>query len=322
VAVFLGRSLLSLVCLFWLIECVCITLVSLKWLLPQRENWWIRNLIVAAFGFGIPMIFDGPDPVAAEKTYPQILRWLNRIRIGHNLRVAVITDLLYMRRLSVVIGSNVTLGADILFNDEDRNGYSITIQDGASLGNDCIIEAGAYIPHKASVGSMTRVDLVPRFEQENQVIVGIPARQTSLFVSPNNDNDQELEPLSSSHFLIRSILIRIIVLFFTLSTIHLTVLPIWMFVFASVVCRLYSPIEDSSLLSCLCVTLMNDFKLIIGPFLGGTQWLNIFLNGLGANIHSTAIIADIDCIDDPELITVDSYVRIDQRARVQVIVSQ
>jgi hypothetical protein len=202
-AIFLARSLLSLACLFWLIECICITLVALKWLLPQRECWWMRHLIVIAFGFGIPVVFDGPDPVAAERTYPQILRWLNRNRIGHNLCVAVITDLLQMRRLSVEIGSNVTLGANILFNDEDRNGDSITILDGASLGNDCIIEAGAHIPHTASVGSVTRVDSVPRFEQENQVLVGVPARQIALFISLNDGNDQRLEPLSSSHSLIR-----------------------------------------------------------------------------------------------------------------------
>jgi acyl-[acyl carrier protein]--UDP-N-acetylglucosamine O-acyltransferase len=67
---------------------------------------------------------------------------------------------------------------------------------------------------------------------------------------------------------------------------------------------------------------MNDFKLLVGSFLGGTQWLNIFLNALGANIHPTAIVADIDCIDDPELVTVDQYVHVDQRARVQVIVSR
>jgi hypothetical protein len=267
------------------------------------------------------MIFDGPDPLAFENTFPRILRWLNRNRIGHNLRIAMLTDLLHMRRFSVDIGSNVTLGANILFNDDDRNGYSITIKGGASLGNDCIIEAGAYIPNKASVGSMTRVDLLPRFDHENQVIVGIPARQTALFVSSHDQNDEQLDPLQPSHSLIRSILIRAIVLLLTLGTIHPMIFPLWMFVFACIVCRLYSPEEDSSLLSCLSVTLMNDFKLFIGPFLGGTQWLNKFLNALGANIHPTAIIADIDCIDDPELITIDSYVHVDQRARVQVIVS-
>jgi hypothetical protein len=235
------------------------------------------------------------------------------------LRVANITDLLRLRRSSVDIGSNVTLGSNILFNDEDHDSDSITILDGASLGNDCIIEAGAYISHKASVGSVTRVDRVPRFVQENKVIVGIPARETTLLVSSNNDNDQQPEPGLSTHFFARSILIRATTLLLTLGTIHLTILPIWMFIFASIVCCLYSPIEDSSLLSCFSLTLMNDFKLLIGPFLGGTQWLNIFLNALGANIHSTAIIADIDCIDDPELITIDSYALINQRARVQVI---
>jgi acetyltransferase-like isoleucine patch superfamily enzyme len=320
-AVFLGRSLLSVSVLLWIIECACSTLIILKWLLPQQDCWWIRHLIVNAFGFAITVIFDGPDPVAPEKTYPRILRWLNCNRIGDNLRVADITNLLGLRRFSIYVGSNVTLGGDILFNDDDRNDYSITIEDDASLGNDCIIEAGAYIPQKSSVGSVTRVDRLPRFNQENQVLVGVPARQTSLFISPNDDKDQRLEPISSSYFPSRSILIRAIALLLTLGSIHLTILPIWMFIFSSIVCCLYSPTEDSSLLSCLSVTLMNDFKLFFGPFLGGTQWLNIFLNALGANIHPTAIIADIDCIDDPELITINAYVYIDQRARVQVSVS-
>lgn len=323
IAISVARSFLSLGCLLWLIECVCITLVALKWLLPsQQECWWIRQIIIIAFGFGIPLIFDGPDPVASEETYPRILRWLNRNKIGDNLRIASITDLLHIRQYSVNIGSNVTLGANIYFNDNDHNNYSITIQDDASLGNDCIIEEGANIPQKASVGSVTRVGRVPHFYQENQVIVGVPARQTTLFMSSNNNNDDhQSESLSSSnHFLIRSIVIRVIVLFVTVGSIHLILLPIWIFIFGCIVCRLYSPIEDSSLFSCLSVTLMNDFKMFVGPFLGGTQWLNIFLNGLDANIHSTVIITDIDCIDDPEMITIDSYVYIDQRARIQVFI--
>jgi acetyltransferase-like isoleucine patch superfamily enzyme len=318
ISIFFTRSFFPLVCLFWVLECVCVTLISFKWLLPKRECWWIRHLIVIAFGFGITVIFDGPDPEAPEKTYPRILRWLNRNRIGHNLRVAVIDDLLVMRRHSISIGSNVTLGGNILFNDDDDD-HLITIEDGASFGNDCIIEAGANIPQSASVGSVTRVDLLPRYEQENQVIVGVPARSISVLVSQNDNNCESLS--SSSHFLLRSILIRMIAFLFTLGSIHLTILPLWMLIFGSIVCLLYSPKEDSSLLSCFSVTLMNDFKLFFCSFLGGTQWLNIFLNALGANIHSTVLIADIDCIDDPELITIDSYVYIDQRARIQVIFS-
>jgi hypothetical protein len=166
---------------------------------------------------------------------------------------------------------------------------------------------------------VTRVDLLPRYEQENQVIVGIPARPISVLVSQNEE--MNCESLPSSHFLIRSILIRTIAFLFTLGTRHLTILPLWIFAFGSIVCLLYSPKEDSSPLSCFSVTLMNDFKMFLDPFIGGTQWLNIFLNALGANIHSTALIGDIDCIDDPELITIDSYVYINQRARIQVILS-
>ena len=64
--------------------------------------------------------------------------------------------------------------------------------------------------------------------------------------------------------------------------------------------------------------LVNDFNLSLRPFLGGTQRLNILLNAFGATIHRTAIIADIDCIDDPHMIQIASHVRIDQRARIQV----
>ena len=86
----------------------------------------------------------------------------------------------------------------------------------------------------------------------------------------------------------------------------MTVLPISLFLFSLAVCALYSPRKDSSLFSCLARTLVNDFILCLGPFLGGTQWLNILLNAFGATIHSTAIIADIDCIDQRSRIQVSS----------------
>ncbi len=63
---------------------------------------------------------------------------------------------------------------------------------------------------------------------------------------------------------------------------------------------------------------MKDFRSCIGPLLVGTPWLNVFLNSLGGEIHPSASIADIDCINDPEMITIESNVCIEQYARVQV----
>ena len=149
----------------------------------------------------------------------------------------------------------------------------------------------------------SRVDLLPRYEQQNQVIVGIPARPISVLISGNVDIGQS----SSSNPILRSILIRMIILLFILGTIDMKIGPLWMFIFGLIVSLLYSSKEDSSFYSCLSVTLMNDFKIFVGPFLGGIQWLNIYLNSLGGNIHSSAIISDIDCINDPQLIRIDSH---------------
>jgi hypothetical protein len=220
-----------------------------------------------------------------------------------------------IRRNLLDIGSNVTLGSDILFNDGNAVTY---IEDGASFGNDCLIEAGAHIPPSANVGSMTRVDNSPDFTQSNQVLFGIPARQTTTLFVAVSLLDGSFHPKEASHSIIRSIFVRFVSLLLVFSIIHVTILPISLILFSLIVCALYSSRKDSSLLSCLARTLVNDFILCLGPFLGGTQWLNILLNAFGATIHRTVIIADIDCIDDPHMIQIGSHVRIDQRARIQV----
>ncbi len=46
--------------------------------------------------------------------------------------------------------------------------------------------------------------------------------------------------------------------------------------------------------------------------------VNVFLNFLGTVIHPSASIADIDCTDNPEMITIESHVCIEQYARVQL----
>ena len=314
-ALIISQFYWSLACLIWLLGCIAISLITLKWLPSRIESWWSRQLLVTAFGFAIPLTFDGDSPTATEYIYPRFIRWLGRICIGQNVRTGTVTNLLMIHRNLLVIGSNVTLGSDVLFN----NGNGVTcIEDGASFGNDCLIEAGAHIPPSANVGSMTRVDNSPDFIESNQVLLGIPARQTtSLFINVS-PLDNSFHPKQASHSIIRSIFVRFVSLLLVFGIMHVTILPISLLLFSLIVCALYSSIEDSSLLSCLSRTLVNDFILCVGPFLGGTQWLNILLNAFGATIHRTVIIADIDCINDPHMIQIDSHVRIDQRARIQV----
>lgn len=318
IALVISQSYWSLACLIWLLECISISIIALKWLPSSIESWWSRQLLVTTFGFAIPLTFEGGDSTTAtEYIYPRLIRWLGRICIGQNVRSGSMTNLLMVRRNGLNIGSNVTLGSDILFND----GNAVTcIEDGASFGNDCLIEAGAHIPLSANVGSMTRVDNSPHFTQSNQVIFGIPARQTTTIFATVTPLDDSSHPKETSHSIIRSIFVRFVSLFLVFSIIHVTILPISLIIFSLIVCALYSSTKDSSLLSCIARTLVNDFILHLGPFLGGTQWLNILLNAFDATIHRTAIIADIDCIDDPHLMYIGEHVRIDQRARIQVSV--
>lgn len=314
VALVCSQSYWPLTCLIWLLGCISILLITLKWLPSSIESWWIRQLLVTAFGFAIPLTFEGDGIEATEHIYPRLVRWLGRSSIGQNVRSGTITNLLTIRRHLLDVGMNVMLGADIFF--DDGNGI-IRIGDGASLGNDCLIQADAHIPPSASVGSMTRVDSSPGFTQSNQVIIGIPARQTMLF-APVRPIDNVFQRNVISYLIIKLIFIRFLSLLLIFSIMHITILPMSIIVFSLIVCILYSLKFDSSLMSHLTLTLVNDFNLFVGPFIGGTQWLNIVLNALGATIHRTAIIADIDCINDPRLIRISSHVRIDQRARVQV----
>lgn len=314
-ALIISQSYWSFACLIWLLGCISITLVILKWLPSSIESWWTRQLVVTAFGFAIPLTFEGDPTAATEYVYSRLIRWLGRISIGQNVRIGSVTNLLMLRRNLLDISSNVTLGSDILFNDD--NGVTC-IGAGASLGNDCLIEAGTHIPPSANVGSMTRVDNSLDCTQSNQILLGIPARQTTTLFSSVSPDAHAFHPNAVSHSIIRSIFIRFLSLLLVFGIVHITILPISLFLFSLAVFALYSPRKDSSFLLCLARTLVNDFVLCLGPFLGGTQWLNILLNAFGATIHSTAIIADIDCIDDPHMIKIGSHVRIDQRARIQV----
>ncbi len=317
IALICSGSYLPLTCFFWLLECIFVSLITLKYLPSDYECWWIRHMINVAFGFAIPMMFDGDDEAATEYIYPRILRWLDRNHFGENLRVANIIDLLRMRRSSIDIGSNVTLGAHILFNDNNVKQCLTIIEDGSSFGNDCVVEGGAHIPQMTSVGSMTRVDSSPYLEETGQVFVGIPCRQISLSASTIRHN-YHCDQISFAYLLIRSLFIRFMSLLFLLSTVHISILPFWIIIYSFVISRLYLPMNKSYFWSTLSATLIEDFRSCIGPFLGGTQWLNVFLNSLGAGIHPSASIADIDCIDDPEMITIGSNVCIEQYARVQV----
>ncbi len=319
-ALICSRSYLPFTYFFWLLECIFVSLITLKWLPYHYEFWWIRHIINIAFGFAIGVIFSGDEEAATEYIYPRILRWLGRNHLGENVRIAKITDLLRMRRYSVDIGSNVTLGAHILFNDNNVKQCSTIVEDGSSLGNDCVLEAGCHIPQMTNVGSMTRIDSSPRFEQSGQVFVGIPFRQISFSASticPNYRSDQ----ISFPYLLIRSLFIRLMSLVFICSTFYISILPFWIIIFSFITSRLYLTMIKSYFWSTLSSTLIEDLRSYIGPFLGGTQWLNVFLNSLGAVIHPSTLIADIDCIDDPEMITIGANVCIEQYARVQVSVS-
>ncbi|CAF4334306.1 unnamed protein product, partial [Adineta steineri] len=255
---------------------------------------------------------EGDRTTSTEHIYPRLVRWLGRNRIGQNVHSGTITNLLTIRRDLLDVGMNVMLGSDILFDDGNS---IISIGDGSSLGNDCLIQAGAHIPSSTSIGSMTRVDSSSDFIQSNQILVGIPARQTALFaaVQPvDNSSNQTI----ISYPIIQLIFVRFVSLILIFGIMHMTILPISIIIFSLIACILYSPKNKSFLLSSLSSTLVNDFNSCVGPFLGGTQWVNIVLNAFGATIHRTAIIADIDCIDDPHLIQIGPYVRVSQRARV------
>ena len=209
----ISQSYWSFACLIWLLECISITLVTLKWLPSSIESWWSRHLFVTAFGFAIHFTLEGDPTTATEYIYPRFIRWLGRISMGQNVRIGSVTNLLVLPRNLLDISSNVTLGSDILFND----GNSVTsIGVGASLGNDCLIEAGTHIPPSANVGSMTRVDNSLDCTQSNQVLFGIPARQTTTLFIAALPITHSFHPKEVSYSIIRLILIRFLSLLLAL----------------------------------------------------------------------------------------------------------
>ena len=64
---------------------------------------------------------------------------------------------------------------------------------------------------------------------------------------------------------------------------------------------------------------MSDFDRFVTSFLAGTQFLIFLWRALGARIGSDVIFSDINCLSDPQLVTIGDHVRISMGAFVQVI---
>ncbi|CAF4271003.1 unnamed protein product, partial [Adineta steineri] len=116
-ALICSQSFLPLTCLIWLLGCISVSLITLKWLPSIIDTWWIRQLLVTIFGFAIPFTFEGDRTTSTEHIYPRLVRWLGRNRIGQNVHSGTITNLLTIRRDLLDVGMNVMLGSDILFDD-------------------------------------------------------------------------------------------------------------------------------------------------------------------------------------------------------------
>ena len=337
---------LALAWLLWTLMSLVIVILLLKFVVGSitpghhslssyyyLRKLWLRQLIITSFRHALEVV-PAYDDLASI-----ILRWLGA-HIDGDVKLAEFHHILRFPSNLLHIEQSVTTFGGVLlapfYMTRDDLCYVDDIHLGrhTNLTNSCTILPGARLSSQQIVGSLS---LVTR-ENDNGdyadcVLLGIPARQMP-FTIPETVSLVDKIPYSRS----QSIHIWLLVIFFffigkcLLITIYLAVpliIALAIHVFFFCLLHHYSTMSTSTRsqlqfsevvthLRHLLHTFIFDFKLFIGSYLSGTQFLVILLRLLGARIGADVIIGDIDCLTDPHLASIGDHVRLYRHARVQV----
>ncbi|CAF4112777.1 unnamed protein product, partial [Rotaria magnacalcarata] len=335
---------LALSWLFWTLISLFIALILLKYIVGcvtpghytlnsyyYLNKVWLRQLIVFSFYWSFKWIpYYGTISVA-------ILRWLGA-QIGDDVKLADFRPFLYFPSNLLTIEHGVTTFAGAVFAqfeitpDHDCYLDHICVGSATTLGNGCTIMPGTRLPSNTMVGNFTLITRDINGNNPGGVLLGIPSRQMPFELSSSVQLKNDLSSYDSSYIcdFLRTCT------FFLISKCFLTavyllppsiIAPFIHMVFFCSIYR-YSTFHERSVatfsysdtinpIQQLCAMLMNDFKMFTGPLLARTQLLVILFRAMGARIASDVILFDIDCLTDPQLVTIGDHVRFNVEASVQ-----
>jgi acetyltransferase-like isoleucine patch superfamily enzyme/acyl carrier protein len=293
---------------------------------------WLRQLIISSFyhSFDIWPIFNLLSPI--------LLRWLGA-HIDNDVKLGVLQQILHFPSNLLQFDSGVTtFGAVMLAPFEmTKSGRChvdrVHLGSRTNLGNRCTLMPGTQLEHGSMVGTLTLVTRETRSSGPGAILLGAPGRQMP-FAMPNNTDHMKDSLLFDSPSLLG--LVFTCFFFFIGKSLFISLywlLPVPMAVVFQTVfyCTIhhYSTSNQrasgsfaySEVINCiqqLLDSVMIDFNIFITPFLSRTQFLVFLHRTLGARIGRDVILSDVNCLSDPQLVTIGDHVRFNTGASIQV----
>ncbi|CAF1168864.1 unnamed protein product [Adineta steineri] len=294
---------------------------------------WLRQLIITSFRYSFDFV-PSYDVFAS-----MILRWLGA-QIEDDVKFAEFREIIYFPSNLLHIKSGVTTfgGAKPAPFEMTKEGRcfldEIYLSSGSNLTNWCTIMPGARLVSNTMVGSLTLVQQDTVIKDMNRVLLGIPAREMPFSLPSSTSLVNDLTSSSSNYVSFYSILITCISFFISkyiiitlYSSLPFGIAP---FLHLILVCIPYYYLvsiknnRTQSLFSKIIIhlpwffhTFINDFYVLVGSYLSGTQYLVFLYRILGAEIGFDVILPNITCVTDPHLTTIGNHVRLHMGAHVQ-----
>ncbi|CAF1591913.1 unnamed protein product [Didymodactylos carnosus] len=325
--------------MIWSFLCILFVLIVLKFVIGHvppgsypLNSWyyihkiWFRRLIVSSFSYSFA-ILEGFHSFNCA-----ILRWLGaKIEEGNNIMIGRFIYSLHCPSNLLTIKDGISAFDEVRFIASDiLNGKCvvnrITINKDAQLGNYCLIHSGSNVPAHSVIATMTRFTS-ETVCKDGDILLGLPAR-VMPFVSPPVDQMKINVNGEIFTFFLTQLVAKFTFVLFGLFCMYF-VSNIFILILLFII--LYS------ILLCLCdrlctaqmskpgtysfdnivgwkrrivVRMFRDYMVLIGQFIGGTQWLIYFFRALGSKIGHDVLISDIGNLADHRFITIDNHVRI------------
>jgi acetyltransferase-like isoleucine patch superfamily enzyme len=336
---------LALCWLFWSVIGLFVSLVLLKFVVghikpgqyPVNSYYylhklWLRQLIISSFLTSLKLL------TLYDELSIVFLRWLGayieddvKVTNFHEL-LCFPSNLLKLER-SVTIFARAKLASFEMTHAGDCRVDQISLGSGTTLGNGCTLMPGTELETNTMVGNLTRVTRETRFTTEGVVLLGIPARPMPFMMPDKIEPVKKLPSFCSAPYytFTRTCLIFLIGKFLIITL--YSVLPAMVAPLVHIVlfCIIYHSnylyqrkkasftyLEIAAHTYQLPSAFINDFFILIAPFLSRTQFLVMLFRALGAQIGHDVILSDISCLTDPQFVIIGDHVRLNMGAYIQV----
>lgn len=340
---FLSSAVLSWLC--WSLVSVATVIVLLKFVIGRTEpgnyeinsyyylqKLWLRKTIIASFhySFEIFSLFNLSSPF--------VLRWLGAyveddVKIGELREILYFPSNLLTCKHGVITFSAVMLSPFEITNDGLCCVENIHLGANTNIGNASTILPGAHVAPDSIIGASSLIARETRSTSAGSVLLGIPGREMPFAILNNSTSTNEQsssDPSFLSCFSWTCVLFIIskYLLFSYYYFLPLYLAPLMQAMFYYMIHRysnlhqrtsgtfVYSEVITNA--QELFDMVMSDFNIFIAPFISRTQYLVILYRALGAQIGQGVLLSDITCLTDPQLVTIQDYVRLNTGASIQV----